>query len=160
MLWQLFQLVVAYLLRGIAAPCDMLLHQCVTQLLKWHLEGKRNWISEVIAWVQEWDRRFGLRLVPGGSGWTSVCFVWTPWIETAPQRQWKFPGRWGFHPQVWHTTDFTSDDAWRTEWRALVLWGKRVSERFAAAQKQRFFLQQQRDRLASQGPFGKGRVLL
>ena len=102
-----------------------------------------------------------LRLVPGGFG-LGVGLLRLDVVGggTVPQRQRKFPGRWGFHPPVWHTTECASEGPWRIEWPALALWGERVSERFAASQRQRFFLQQQGDRLASQGPFVKGCVLL
>ena len=104
----------AFLLRAVAAPYDTLLHQCVVQLLTWHIEGKRNWLSTVMEWIRAWDERFNLQLNPAGGGWSFVSFVWVPWDETAPQRRWRFPGQgWGYGPQLWATSDHRTEAEWR-----------------------------------------------
>ena len=123
---------VAFLLRAVASPCDTLLHQSLVQLLELHAAGNRNWLSTVTDWIRQWDHRFGLRLHATGQGFKAVCFVWSPWDEYAPQRQWKFPGIWGRAPQFWLTTEFAREGGWREEWKNLVSWGKRVSQRYAS----------------------------
>lgn len=45
------KLAVGFLLRGVAAPCDTLLHQCVVQLHRWHRAGHSNWLTTVIRWL-------------------------------------------------------------------------------------------------------------
>ena len=96
-------------------------------------------------------------MVGGGS---SVSFVWVPWIELAPQRQWRLPGRgWGPGPQQWHTTEFPSEWEWRSAWGELVGWGRRVSERYAAFERKRFLLRDQLARVSNGGPFSKSRIL-
>ena len=154
------KLVVSFLLRAVAAPYDTLIHQCVVQLLSWHLEGKRNWLSTVMEWIQAWDGRFGLRLNTVRDGWSSVSFAWVPWDERAPQRQWRFPGTgWGYGPQMWATSETTTEAEWRQQWAVLVGWGKRVAERYAAFERSRFILREQYGRVAKGGPYAKSRIL-
>ena len=54
---------VSFHLRGIAAPYDTLVHQCIVQLTKFHNAGKHNWLSVVQEWVRAWDPRFRLQIV-------------------------------------------------------------------------------------------------
>ena len=108
---------VLFLLRCLAAPCDSLLHQCLVLLFHWHAAGHRNWLTVVMGWVQKWDPRSTLIAVDGPSGWQALCFGPNSWNEYAPQRRWRFPGLWpGRDHQVWTTSEYASEGAWRSAW--------------------------------------------
>ena len=111
-------------------------------------------------WIRAWDARFSLQLNPAGNGWSSVSFVWVPWDETAPQRQWRFPGQgWGYGPQQWTTSEHRTEAQWREAWAVLVGWGERVAERYAAFERSRFLLREQYGRVANGGRYAKSRIL-
>ena len=64
-----------------------------------------------------------------------------------------------FGPQVWATSTYTSEDQWRREWSDLVGWGRRVSLRYAASVRRRFFLGEQFFRISTSQVYAKSRVL-
>ena len=119
-----------------------------------------NWLSVVIGWIQSWDVRFALQLNQAGNGWQFVSFRWVPWDEAAPQRQWRFPGQgWSLGLQQWPTSDFNTEAQWRQVWADLVGWGKRVADRYAAAERTRFLLRDQFGRVGNGDTYAKGRIL-
>ena len=63
-------------------------------------------------------------------------------------------------PQIWFASEFAHQGAWREEWSSLTHCGKGVSRRYAAWDKKRFFLDEQRQRLSELRQYSKGRMLL
>ena len=156
------KLAVAFLLRCVAAPADALVHQCIVALLRWHLAGQRNWLSVVLRWMRAWDPRFDLQISQLG-GWDAATFVPTQWDPYAVQRRWNFPGYlWRPGPQAWLTRlgDVRLGEfEWRSSWADLVGWGKRVAARYAAWERNVYFLRTQLGRMSHAGQFAKCRFL-